>query len=115
MNNKSHKAAPTLSQLTYTNCKQANLATIYTGDLRQPWKSGPRFPMVAARLASHQALLLHCREDEIFKLLGMLNSLVESSAALKCAWKMLQKIETQTLEKLSRVLQLPPAGTSRFC
>jgi len=82
----------------------AKQATIYPGDIYQPWRSPHGFPVTAARLAAHQKLTLYCREDEIFDLIAQLNKLL-NQAALNQAYKMLQHLEEQTLQKLVHLIQ----------
>ena len=81
-------------------------ATIYIGDIRQPWKAVFGFPTTAARLAMGQELVLHCREDEVIELMERLNELLESPENLGQAYNMLNKLQQQTEQKLARLIAL---------
>lgn len=105
MKNKSQKFAELLFQTVTPHRNQADPATIYAGDLHQPWKSAYGFPLTAARLAAHQPLLLHCREDEVFELLARLNDLTTCPQAMAGAYEMLHKLAGCTCERLLCRLQ----------
>jgi len=88
------------------NGNEPERATIYTGDIRQPWKAVFGFPTTAARLAMGQELVLHCREDEVIELMERLNELLESPESLGQAYNMLNKLQQQTEQKLARLIAL---------
>jgi len=89
-----------------TNWNDPDRATIYAGDVSQPWKSVYGFPTTAARLATGRELVLHCREDEIIELMEGLNELLESPESLNRAYRMLKKLQQQTKQKLARLIAL---------
>lgn len=82
------------------------LDTLYPGDIRQPWKSVYGFPMTAAKLASGQGLVLHCREDEVVDYLGRLNGLLGDPASLNRAHNLLESLYHQRQQKLRRLLEM---------
>ncbi len=104
----SNETSDVLSGLYHTvpDWSRQARATIYTGDIRSPWKSVYGFPMTAARLANGQKLVLHCREDEVFDYLTQLNALLESPEALNQVCHLLNKLARATRQKLDRRLQL---------
>lgn len=79
-------------------------ATLYAGDIHQPWKSVNGFAVAAARLAAFQKLRLHCREDEVFELIAMLNNLLEHPATLNRAFEGLELFEQEHRQKLTRLV-----------
>lgn len=81
-------------------------ATIYAGDIRQPWKSVYGFPITAARLAMGQGLALTCREDEVVVLMGKMNQLLKRSKDLKRAYEMVQNLQERSEQKLVRLITL---------
>ncbi len=80
-------------------------ATIYSGDIRHPWKSVYGFPMTAARLATGEELVLHCREDEVFDYLAHLNTLLESPDSLKRVYALLDKLAQVTRQKIETLVR----------
>lgn len=86
--------------------QQPERATIYGGDIRQPWKSAYGFPMTAARLAAGEELVLSCREDEVFDYLVQLNKLLQSPESLNRAYGLLAKLAHVTRQKFERLVQL---------
>jgi len=82
------------------------LDTLDAGDIRRPGRSVYGFATAAARLAAHQPLLLHCREDELFDLLARLNTLLARPDALDRAYALLNRLQAQTRQKLVRHLEL---------
>lgn len=91
---------------TSTGGQQSECATIYGGDIRQPWKSVYGFSMTAARLAVGEQMVLSCREDEVFDYLAQLNELLESPESLSRAYGLLVKLAQATRQKFERLLQL---------
>jgi hypothetical protein len=87
-----------------TNWNDPDRATIYAGDVRQPWKAVYGFATTAARLATGQELVLHCREDEIVELMEGLNELLESPESLNQACEMLKRLQQQSEQKLARLI-----------
>lgn len=89
--------APATAGLTYQ-------ATLYAGDIRQPWKSVHGFAITAARLAAHQKLILYCREDEVFELMAKLNDLLERPENLNQVFERLENLEREHRQKLARLI-----------
>lgn len=86
--------------------QQPEQATIYGGDIHQPWKSAYGFPMTAARLAAGEELVLTCREDEVFDYMAQLNKLLQSPENLNRAYGLLAKLAQATRQKFERLIQL---------
>jgi hypothetical protein len=80
--------------------------TAYAGNIRRPWQSVYGFPILAARLAAGQELLLSCREDEVFELMAGLNELLQHPASLNRAYRMLQELEQHQRQKLAGLIRL---------
>ena len=78
----------------------------YAGDIRRPWQSVYGFPILAARLAARQELLLSCREDEVFELMAGLNELLQDPTSLNRAYQMLQELEQYQRQKLAELTRL---------
>lgn len=89
-----------------SNWDRQDRATLYSGDICQPWKSVYGFSMTAGRLAAGEELVLHCREDEVFALLAGLNELLGSPEALNRAYRLLDRLAQATQQKLTRRLHL---------
>lgn len=77
-----------------------------SGDIRNPGKSVHGFAINTARLAAHQPLMLHCREDEIFEVVAALNELVGDAAVLGWAYSQLASLQDVTQQKLTRLAEL---------
>jgi len=90
----------------FANKQQLKGRTIYTGDIREPWKSAHGFPMTAARLAAGEKLVLSCREDEVFDYLVRLNELLGSPESLKRAHRLLINQAWTTQKKFNRLLKI---------
>lgn len=97
--------APTTEGLT---CQ----ATLYTGDIRQPWKSVHGFAITAARLAAYQKLRLHCREDEVFELMAKLNHLLEYPENLNRVVEWLELLEREHRQRLAQLIALESQSAS---
>lgn len=83
-----------------------NYATLYSDDIRQPWKSVYGFPITAVRLATGQTLVLYCRADEAADYLTQLNALLASPENLSRAFDSLVKQTQAHRQKLARLLHL---------
>ena len=103
---KENKVVTSAQSLEYANWQEADLAIIHTGDIRHPWKSVYGFSMIAAQLAAGQPLLLHSREDEVFDLLAKLNELLGDPDSLNQAHKLLKKLEQETRQKVSSLIEV---------
>lgn len=79
---------------------------IYSGDIRHPWKSVFGFSLTTAKLAAHQKLALHCREDEIFELMAKLNNLIERPRVINRTYTWLKLLEQQHYHKLAGLIEL---------
>lgn len=96
----------------FNSVNTANLSRLnerhiaYAGNIRRPWQSVYGFPILAARLAGGQELLLSCREDEVFELMAGLNELLQDPASLHRAYRMLQELEQYQRQKLAGLIQL---------
>lgn len=88
------------------------LNTLAGSDIRHPWRSVYGFPVAAARLASHQPLTLHCREDEVFNLLASLNRLLAQPQVLNQIYALLVQLQAETRQKLIRRLELEQQSIS---
>lgn len=77
-----------------------------SGDIRSPGKSVYGFTINAARLAAQQPLVLHCREDEIFEVVGILNKLLGDPVVLGWACQQLASLQDVTQQKLARLTEL---------
>ncbi|MBE7555605.1 MAG: hypothetical protein HS126_31535 [Anaerolineales bacterium] len=82
-----------------------NQAIITSADIRHPWRSVYGFPLTVAQLATHQKVILHCREDEVFDLMAGLNDLLKNPVHLNGAFTWLQQLEQRIHEKLVRLRQ----------
>lgn len=91
------------------NWPQAGLPTIYPPDIYQPWRSVFGFAVTAGQLAASQLMALHCREDEVFKVMAALNALLANPASLQRAFVLLQKLRNERLEKLSGLVEFQRA------
>jgi hypothetical protein len=100
------KVGTTTSLLTPVNREHADRAIIYTGDIRNPWKSVYGFPTTAATLAAGREMILHCREDEIFDLLAALNDLLADPKSLNWSLELLKELQQETLQKLVRLIKI---------
>ncbi len=98
--------APITSIFAPTTWNDKIHATIYTNDINNPWKSVYGFPVTAARLATNQKLVLHCREDEIFELIAKLNNLLTNPENLNQIYNLLKILEQATCQKMVRLLDL---------
>jgi hypothetical protein len=85
---------------------QPKLDTIYTGDIQNPWKSVYGFPTTAAKLASGQGLIFHCREDEVVDYLARLNGLLGDPECLNRAHDLLKNLRQQKRQKLKQLLEM---------
>lgn len=113
MSNYASKTTNATTQLhNTTNHWMQERATIYTGDIRSPWKSVYGFPVTAARLAPGQELVLHCREDEVFDYLAQLNQLLESPESLNRAYQLLEALAQMTHQKFIHLVQLQDQSIS---
>lgn len=83
-----------------------NYEVLYRGDILEPDKSVYGFATSAARLAAHQPLILHCREDEIFGVMSTLNKLLGDPAVLGWACHQLISLQDVTRQKLARLTEL---------
>ena len=107
------EAAKTTTPFSQTvDGNEPNRATIYAGDIRQPWQAVYGFPPTAARLAAGQGLLLCCREDEIIELMDLLNELLKSPESLGRAYEMLHEYQKQMKQKLARLIRLRDLSAS---
>ncbi|MCB0210459.1 MAG: hypothetical protein KDJ52_14065 [Anaerolineae bacterium] len=86
--------------------RQLERATIYSGDIRRPWRSVYGFSMTAARLAMGEEMVLSCREDEIFDYLTQLNALLKSPECLNRACNALASLAQNTQQKFERLIRL---------
>lgn len=99
-----YKPGVPVPSLFAPNTEELAQATLYAGDIRQPWKSVNGFAVTAARLAAFQKLRLHCREDEIFELIAMLNNLLEHPETLNRACEWLELFEREHRQKLTQLV-----------
>lgn len=84
---------------------QTDQAMLCARDIQHPWQSVYGFPMAAAQLAAQKKLLLPCREDEVFTLLGRLNDLLKCPKALNHAYLLLLLLEKVTVRNLIHRLE----------
>lgn len=100
------KSRITLSLFNPATARPRYEATLHVDDIRQPWKSVNGFSVAAARLAAHQQLILHCREDEVLELMAKLNELLESPQVLQQACEWLHFLERQARQKVAGLIAL---------